>query len=179
MNSTRRASSRSNASVRPPLRSLTTCPLTQTTDGRLRRTEDGALYRKDISRKKPRPSTEHSSAQPNSSRLHNRSNSRVITSDREESFDSAGAMFLPSFSASPGPRSLAAHSVETAESLAVQRMQAELEVAEAELKTARLKMQVLQAREADAREAERQRGAWEDGGSGGSGGGYDDDEDDL
>jgi hypothetical protein len=88
-------------------------------------------------------------------------------------------MFLPSFSASPGPRSLAAHTVETAESLVVQRMQAELEVAEAELKTARLRMQVLQAREADVREAERQRGVWEDGGSAGSAGGYDDEEEDV
>ena len=91
----------------------------------------------------------------------------MITSDREESLDSAGAIFPPNFSASPGPRSLAAQSVESAESLAVQRMQAELEVAEAELKTARLRMRVLQAREEETREMEKQRGAWEECGSAG------------
>lgn len=62
-----------------------------------------------------------------------------------------GSYHTPAFSHSPGPHSAHLFHVESVEesdeTLAVQKLQAELEVAEAELKAARLKYQYLQAKE--------------------------------
>ena len=67
----------------------------------------------------------------------------------------------PTFSLSPGPQGDPLRDVDTSsEPLAVQKLQAELEVAEAELKAARLKYQYIQAKEqAENRGAKGNEGA--------------------
>ncbi|KAF1829752.1 hypothetical protein BDW02DRAFT_509169 [Decorospora gaudefroyi] len=129
---------------------------------RLRRSESGGYQRPEKIKKK-RYSVDRGSATPKADRLliHRRA-SRTIGSDHEDSPDSVGGRLLlaqtPAFSLSPGPSGVEMYSIETAmasnEPLAVQRLQAELEVAEAELKTARLRHQYLQARAQAEQEAD-------------------------
>lgn len=68
---------------------------------------------------------------------------------------------------SPGPQAdsvLDLQAVDVSnEPLAVQKLQAELEVAEAELKAARLKYQYIQAKEQAKEQAEREAGGAHDG----------------
>ncbi|CAO2649104.1 Nn.00g100530.m01.CDS01 [Neocucurbitaria sp. VM-36] len=118
--------------------------------GRLRRSEEGGFHRKDKSSHK-RYSVDRTT--PNSSRQSMRRASRIIHSDRECSVDSAGGTSLhlhptSAFSVSPGPLGSQVYAISAShEPLAVQKLQAELEVAEAELKAARLKYQYIQAKE--------------------------------
>lgn len=88
--------------------------------------------------------------------------SRTVHSDREDSVDSARGISFPprsvsAFSTTPGPPRAQLYTFEedaiSEEPLAVQKLQAELEVAEAELKAARLKYQYIQAREKAENEA--------------------------
>ncbi|KAF2832265.1 hypothetical protein CC86DRAFT_424662 [Ophiobolus disseminans] len=125
--------------------------------GRLRRSEEGGFIRKDKSKGhgKRRYSDERASATPNSGRRSIKRRSRIVKSDHEDSNDSGLplAYGLRSSSKSPthGPvraSSNIATIVNTSnEPLAVQKLQAELEVAEAELRAARLKYQYITAKE--------------------------------
>ncbi|KAF9692550.1 hypothetical protein EKO04_009607 [Ascochyta lentis] len=125
--------------------------------GRLRRAEDGTVYRKEKSADKRRKiceSTEHSTPG-----TYARRKNRVVASDEDESDDAHfGAMRnrpRSTFSTTPGAfaRSDIADAVNTSnEPLEVQKLQAELEVAEAELRAARLKYQYIQAKKAAGRD---------------------------
>lgn len=87
---------------------------------------------------------------------------RIVSSDDEVSGHLPDPQSLythttTAFSASPGPSTAHMYNVEldpaSNEPLAVQKLQAELEVAEAELKAARLKYQYIQAKEQAEQEA--------------------------
>ncbi|KAF1942719.1 hypothetical protein EJ02DRAFT_160242 [Clathrospora elynae] len=125
--------------------------------GRLRRAESGGFIRKDKSSKKR---LDRASGTPAPSRLAMHRTSRAINSDDSSDGISLHPHRAPAFSVSPGPHGANMYAVEAAnpssnEPLAVQKLQAELEVAEAELKAARLKYQYIQARE----QAEEKYGA--------------------
>jgi hypothetical protein len=109
--------------------------------GRLRRAENGTLYRKEKhtdKRRKVSESVERSTSTPG------RRVSRAIQSDDEDIEDLRAR-----------PRSTVSDIADAVsmsnEPLEVQKLQAELEVAEAELKAARLKYQYIQAKEAAER----------------------------
>ena len=87
--------------------------------------------------------------------------SRTVLSDDDESADSYRGRSLnphhtPAFSNSPAPRRAQSYVIEPTitsnEPLAVQKLQAELEVAEAELNAARIRYQYIQAKEAAEKE---------------------------
>ncbi|KAJ4983728.1 hypothetical protein SVAN01_10763 [Stagonosporopsis vannaccii] len=118
-------------------------------DGRLRRAEDGTLYRKEKhsdKRRKIRESPERSTS--------GRRSRTAIFSDEDDVDDNicgaCPARSRSTFSRTPGESArseiVAAVSASN-EPLDVQKLQAELEVAEAELKAARLKYQYIQAKE--------------------------------
>ncbi|KAH8726344.1 hypothetical protein GQ44DRAFT_771523 [Phaeosphaeriaceae sp. PMI808] len=124
-------------------------------NGRLRRADDGGYLRKEKSkgRSKSRHSAESGSSSNNCNPM--RRPSRTIQSDGESSANET-ALFAhptPSFSMSPVPlqapsiSDIAKAVARSDEPLAVQKLQAELEVAEAELKAARLKYEYIQAKE--------------------------------
>ncbi|CAE7201930.1 hypothetical protein CFE70_008346 [Pyrenophora teres f. teres 0-1] len=130
---------------------------------RLRRSPTGGFQRHDPHAKKRRSMDSHHS-HSNRTSLSGRTQrqSRIISSDDEASVNSPDARSLyahttPAFSVSPGPSTAHMYNMElepaSNEPLAVQKLQAELEVAEAELKAARLKYQYIQAREQAEREA--------------------------
>ncbi|KZM23041.1 uncharacterized protein EKO05_0008171 [Ascochyta rabiei] len=124
--------------------------------GRLRRAEDGTVYRKvknTDKRRKIRESTERSTPD-----IYARRPNRTVASDEDEVdnayFGDMRTRPRSSFSATPRAfsRSDIADAVNTSnEPLEVQKLQAELELAEAELRAARLKYQYIQAREAAGR----------------------------
>ncbi|KAB2100967.1 hypothetical protein AG0111_0g10850 [Alternaria gaisen] len=123
--------------------------------GRLRRSPSGGFQRHDKYANKRSRST-RTSATPEGRHSAIRRPTRTILTDDEDSITSSGGRSLlphptPAFSVSPGPQGGRIYPVETAdtsnEPVAVQKLQAELEVAEAELKAARLKYQYLQAKE--------------------------------
>lgn len=100
----------------------------------------------------------------------NRNNRPVLTDeDDDEDISSTrstrGYSLLahpaPAFSLSPGPRAGSTCDADASnESLAVRKLQAELDLAEAELKAARLKYQYIQAKEqAEARQMHGDGGA--------------------
>lgn len=134
---------------------------------RLRRADAGGFQRHDPAAKK----RQRASNTPNDARrMANRSNRPVLTDEDDDddisSMRSTRAPSLlahpaPAFSLSPGPRAGPICEVDTSsESLAVQKLQAELDVAEAELKAARLKYQYIQAKEqAEARQMHGDGGA--------------------
>ncbi|KNG49192.1 hypothetical protein TW65_04173 [Stemphylium lycopersici] len=120
---------------------------------RLRRAESGGFKRHDKAAKK----RERASGTPNSGRHStNRLTRTVLTDDDEEFVESSRPRLhlsptTPAFFISPDPQCgnfYGADATDTSnEPLAVQKLQAELELAEAELKSARLKYQYLHARE--------------------------------
>ncbi|KAJ8107818.1 hypothetical protein OPT61_g8598 [Boeremia exigua] len=117
---------------------------------RLRRAEDGTLYRKEKNTSKRRKTSVSTERSTPGYRI-----DRTIPSDDEDAeaapFDNMRTRPRSSFSATPGSTALSdvANIVDSSgESLEVQKLQAELEVAEAELKAARLKYQYIQAKEA-------------------------------
>ncbi|KAH6612732.1 hypothetical protein C7974DRAFT_84508 [Boeremia exigua] len=121
-----------------------------TKQGRLRRAPDGTLFRKEKHANKRRKTFE-----PTERSTPGRRNTRTISSDEEDvddvHSDPIRARPRSILSGTPGAvaRSDIADAVNASkESLEVQKLQAELEVAEAELKAARLKYQYIQAREA-------------------------------
>ncbi|KAF1929870.1 uncharacterized protein M421DRAFT_4300 [Didymella exigua CBS 183.55] len=121
--------------------------------GRLRRAEDGTLYRKEKhAEKRSRISESAERSTPG------RRASRAIQSDEDEieEFRTGPLRARPRFSVSTTPGALARSDIAEAvsasnEPLEVQKLQAELEVAEAELRAARLKYQYIQAKEATER----------------------------
>jgi len=134
---------------------LTTC--TTEKPRRLRRSPTGGFQRHDPHAKK-RYSIDRdhscSSRTPIFGRVQRQQ--RIVSSDDEASGHSPDPRSLythstPAFSGSPGPSTAHMYNVEldpaSNEPLAVQKLQAELEVAEAELKAARLKYQYIQAKE--------------------------------
>lgn len=141
---------------------------------RLRRSEDGGFERKDKAKaRKSGFSMERDSPadSPVRSRPRLRRPSRIVDSDGEEdeARDSPfGKSSCPkaqtpsAYSMSPAPAHLSSVIAESIDSsdqpLAVQKMEAELEVAEAELKAARLKFLYCKAKE-EAEEEFKQRQA--------------------
>ena len=135
--------------------------------GRLRRSETGGYERKE---KPNRARHSEEQSHPSQSRPVVHRTSRTVHSDREESVASFSGMSLlprpsPAFSVSPGPQGPRSYTFDTVaaspESLAVQKLQAELEVAEAELKAARLKYQFIQAKEVAEKDARGSRAGTE------------------
>lgn len=134
---------------------------------RLRRADTGGFERHDPAAKK----RQRASNTPNNGRhIANHGNRPVLTDEDDDedvsSVRSSRARSLlthpaPAFSLSPGPRAGSTCEVDVSnESLAVQKLQAELDVAEAELKAARLKYQYIQAKEqAEARQMQGNGGA--------------------
>ncbi|KAF2134257.1 hypothetical protein P153DRAFT_108284 [Dothidotthia symphoricarpi CBS 119687] len=120
--------------------------------GRLRRAEDGGFHRKDKHDRRRKHSYSVERATPNTDRrpVHR----RLIPSDDDDNTNDTSLYprHTPILSISPAPRRAHPYAVEdfdiTNEPLAVQKLQAELEVAEAELKAARLKYAYIQAKEA-------------------------------
>jgi hypothetical protein len=138
-----------SSNVRPDCWHWTEAP------GRLRRSPSGGFQRYDKYANKRSRST-RTSATPEGRHSAIRRPTRTILTDDEDFISSSGGRSLlphptPAFSVSPGPQGGRIYPVETAdtsnEPVAVQKLQAELEVAEAELKAARLKYQYLQAKE--------------------------------
>ena len=127
---------------------------------RLRRADAGGFQRHDpAAKKRQRASNTPSDAR----RMANRSSRPALTDeDDDDDISSARsardhsllANSAPAFSLSPGPRAGSTCDADASnESLAVQKLQAELDLAEAELKAARLKNQYIQAKEqAEARQ---------------------------
>ncbi|KAJ4346298.1 hypothetical protein N0V95_005508 [Ascochyta clinopodiicola] len=120
--------------------------------GRLRRAEDGTVYRKDKSADKPRRIRE--TTDRGTPGIFRRGHNRTVASDDDDDntrFHAMGARPRSRFSPTPQAltRSDIADAVNTSnEPLEVQKLQAELELAEAELRAARLKYQYIQAKEA-------------------------------
>ncbi|KAI4619539.1 uncharacterized protein J4E87_007429 [Alternaria ethzedia] len=131
---------------------------------RLRRAEDGGFERHD-KRAKKRERSVRTSTTPSGRGIATRRARTIVTEDDEDYTSSPGTQSLlthrtPAFSVSPGPQDARMYPVETVDAvdtsgqpLAVQKMQAELEVAEAELKAARVRWQYLQAKEQAEQEA--------------------------
>ncbi|KAI1664651.1 hypothetical protein L13192_10770 [Pyrenophora tritici-repentis] len=130
---------------------------------RLRRSPTGGFQRHDPHAKKRRSMDPHhsrSSRTPISGRTQRQP--QIMSSDDEASVNSPDARSLyghttPALSVSPGSSTAHVYNMElepaSNEPLAVQKLQAELEVAEAELKAARLRHQYLQAKEQAKQEA--------------------------
>ncbi|KAG9196535.1 hypothetical protein G6011_01656 [Alternaria panax] len=122
---------------------------------RLRRAESGGFQRHDKYANRRSRSTRTSTTPDIRRPVIHRHTRTILTDDEDSVSPAAGRSLLahptPAFSVSPGPqgaRMYPAEAVDTSkESVAVQKLQAELEVAEAELKAARLKYQYLQAKE--------------------------------
>ncbi len=128
--------------------------------GRLRRSEDGGFQRKEKPGKK-RYSEDRTT--PHNERQSIRRTSRAIHSDNEESVASPSrtshlGQTSPAFSVSLSPHGARLYATPmvtlSTEPLAVQKLQAELEVAEAELKAARLKYQYIQEKERAEKQAQ-------------------------
>lgn len=120
-------------------------------EGRLRRAEDGTLYRKEKHADKRRKVSESAERSTPGRRVN-----RAIQSDDDEIEEQRTVCACPRSAVSATPGALACSDIAEAvsmsnEPLEVQKLQAELEVAEAELKAARLKYQYIQAKEAAER----------------------------
>ncbi|KAH3955214.1 hypothetical protein HBI56_038080 [Parastagonospora nodorum] len=141
---------------------------------RLRRSDDGGFERKDKAKaRKSGFSMERDSPvdSPARSRPALRRPSRIIDSDGEEDARDSPygkpsrtkAQTPSAYSMSPAPARLSsviAESIDTSDQpLAVQKMEAELEVAEAELKAARLKFAYCKAKEEAEEEARKRQSA--------------------
>ncbi|KAI4951323.1 hypothetical protein J4E91_004032 [Alternaria rosae] len=125
---------------------------------RLRRAEAGGFQRHD-KRAKKRERSVRTSTTPSGRGIAIRRSRTIVSEDEEDYTSSPGTQSLlahptSAFSVSPGPQEARMYPVKTVDPvdtsgqpIAVQKLQAELEVAEAELKAARVKWQYLQAKE--------------------------------